>query len=57
MSFHCVLIKLLSVNTLFVLLDLKCVIPTLHGCPWQMNENLVISNSELTSDSELIGSR
>ena len=27
---------------------------TLHDCPSQMNENLLISNSKLTSDSELI---
>ena len=26
----------------------------LHNCPLQMNENLLISNSKLTSDSELI---
>ena len=31
------------------------VIRTLHDCPSQMNENLLISNSKLTSDSELIG--
>ena len=30
------------------------VIRTLHDCPSQMNENLLISNSKLTSDSELI---
>ena len=30
------------------------VIRTLHDCPSQMNENLMISNSKLTSDSELI---
>ena len=29
-------------------------IRTLHDCPAQMNENLLISNSKLTSDSELI---
>ena len=29
-------------------------IRTLHDCPPQMNENLLISNSKLTSDSELI---
>ena len=29
-------------------------IRTLHDCPSQMNENLLISNSKLTSDSELI---
>ena len=29
-------------------------IRTLHDCPTQMNENLLISNSKLTSDSELI---
>ena len=33
---------------------LCCVIRTLHDCPSQMNENLLISNSKLTSDSELI---
>ena len=33
---------------------LICVIRTLHDCPSQMNENLLISNSKLTSDSELI---
>ena len=30
------------------------IIRTLHDCPSQMNENLLISNSKLTSDSELI---
>ena len=30
------------------------LIRTLHDCPSQMNENLLISNSKLTSDSELI---
>ena len=30
------------------------VIRTLHDCPSQMNEYLLISNSKLTSDSELI---
>ena len=30
------------------------VIRTLHDCPSQMNENLLISNSKLTSDSQLI---
>ena len=29
-------------------------IRTLHDCPSQMNENLLISKSKLTSDSELI---
>ena len=29
-------------------------IRTLHDCPSQMKENLLISNSKLTSDSELI---
>ena len=29
-------------------------IRTLHDCPSQMNENLLISNSKLTSDSEFI---
>ena len=33
---------------------IKFVIRTLHDCPSQMNENLLISNSKLTSDSELI---
>ena len=32
----------------------KFVIRTLHDCPSQMNENLLISNGKLTSDSELI---
>ena len=27
---------------------------TLYGCPSQINENLMISNSKLTSDIELI---
>ena len=30
------------------------VIRTLHDCPSEMKENLLISNSKLTSDSELI---
>ena len=30
------------------------IMRTLHDCPSQMNENLLISNSKLTSDSELI---
>ena len=35
--------------------DRSCLtIRTLHDCPSQMNENLLISNSKLTSDSELI---
>ena len=34
--------------------DFKAGIRTLHDCPSQMNENLLISNSKLTSDSELI---
>ena len=29
-------------------------IRTLHGCPSQMNKNLMISNSKLASDFELI---
>ena len=29
------------------------VIRTQHDCPSQMNENLLISNSKLTSDSEI----
>ena len=32
-------------------------IRTLHDCPSQMNESLLISNSKLTSDSELIWRR
>ena len=32
----------------------EITIRTLHDCPSQMNENLLISNSKLTSDSELI---
>ena len=38
----------------FVLFGVFFVIRTLHDCPSQMNENLLISNSKLTSDSELI---
>ena len=34
--------------------SLNFIILTLHDCPSQMNENLLISNSKLTSDSELI---
>ena len=30
------------------------IMRTLHDCPSQMNENLLISNSKLTSDGELI---
>ena len=33
------------------------IIRTLHDCPSQMNENLLISNNKLTSDSELIWGR
>ena len=40
----------LSVHMYFRLYKLR----TLHDCPSQMNENLLISNSKLTSDSELI---
>ena len=35
-------------------LKVTYVIRTLHDCPSQMNENLLISNSKLTSDGELI---
>ena len=36
-------------------LAVRCIdIRTLHDCPSQMNENLLISHSKLTSDSELI---
>ena len=35
------------------ILDLL-IIRTLHDCPSQMNENLLISNSKLPSDSESI---
>ena len=35
-------------------LRVTVAIRTLHDCPSQMNENLLISNSKLTSDSELI---
>ena len=34
--------------------SLLYIIRTLHDCPSQMNENLLINNSKLTSDSELI---
>ena len=45
-----------SINCHFWKLEGNCwkVIRTLHDCPSQMNENLLISNSKLTSDSELI---
>ena len=35
----------------------KSIIWTPHGCPSQMNENIMISNSKLKNDSELIWSR
>ena len=38
----------------FILQELFKVIRTLNDCPSQMNENLLINNSKLTSDSELI---
>ena len=34
--------------------NMQSVIRTLHDCPSQMNENLLIRYSKLTSDSELI---
>ena len=34
--------------------DCDAIVWTLHDCLSQMNENLLISNSKLTSDSELI---
>ena len=37
-----------------IIMDNIFIIRTLHDCPSQMNENLLISNSKLTSDSELI---
>ena len=37
-----------------IIFNFGLVIRTLHDCPSQMNENLLISNSKLTSDSELI---
>ena len=40
--------------TLFYFISCIYIIRTLHDCPSQMNENLLISNSKLTSDSELI---
>ena len=40
----------ISTDTLYM----AYVIRTLHDCPSQMNENLLISNSKLTSDSDLI---
>ena len=54
-------VKVLSIWSVVIFKDinpfivtLPIVIRTLHGCPSQMNENLLISNSKLTSDSELI---
>ena len=46
----------LGINVLIksMFLPLCFVIRTLHDCPSQMNENLLISISKLTSDSELI---
>ena len=38
----------------FVIIYMCWDIRTLHGCSSQMNENLMISKSKLTSDSELI---
>ena len=43
-----------ELNFLQLLPQQLLVIRTLHDCPSQMNENLLISNSKLTSDSELI---
>ena len=43
-----------DVNIYIISLIVFFVIRTLHDCPSQMNENLLISNSKLTSDSELI---
>ena len=39
---------------IFLTNEIKFDIRTLHDCPSQMNENVLISNSKLTSDSELI---
>ena len=36
------------------LLFTPIIIQTLHDCPSQMNEHLLIGNVKLTSDSELI---
>ena len=41
---------ILSTGVIFI----AYIIRTLHDCPSQMNGNLLISNSKLTSDSELI---
>ena len=41
------------INTIPALVQIMAI-RTLHDCPSQMNENLLISNSKLTSDSELI---
>ena len=43
-----------QLNNFVVQLVHPIVIRTLHDCPSQMNETLLISNSKLTSDSELI---
>ena len=47
-------LKILKVEDIYKYNILNFVIRTLHDCPSQMNENLLISNSKLTSDSELI---
>ena len=44
------------VTSIHALTSMVTATRTLHGCPSQMNENLMISNSKLTSDSELIWS-
>ena len=48
------LLKLLNPFPGFYLLMKLIIIRTLHDCPSQMNEHLLMSNSKLTSDSELI---
>ena len=44
----------MGVNTKLISSKWYCGIRTLHDCRSQMNENLLISNSKLTSNSELI---
>ena len=39
---------------LAILRQVGIVIRTLHGCPSQMNENFMLSNSKLTSDHEFL---
>ena len=48
--FHCILLRKCHINFIYIIF----VIRTLHDCPSKMNEDLLISNSKLTSDCQLI---